>query len=497
MGEFCRLASEDGGPAVPLVLPPWQAERVIRPLFGWRRPDGRLRYRRGALFVPKKNAKSSLMAAVCQFLMTAHFPIADVYPAAVDRDQARIIFRMMARSVRASPVMDSMLEVVDSKSIIRNRIHGNELRCLSADGFRAEGLNGSVVIDEIHAHRSDKLISALMYATRATKNGVVLAISTAGDDRNSVGFQWWRDCELVMADPAANPSFFGLIYGAKPDDPRGYGCPEVWREANPSMGITFPADEFEADYQDARTDPRKFSRWLRYSLNVWTEADGRLFDPDDVARCVADPPEPLEGRQCWGGLDIADLDDLTAAAFVFRSDDGTIDVDLIAWTPAAGLAEREKKHGIPYSAWVAAGWLRTTEGQDIDLEKVAADVIEYSERHEVREIGGDPWHLSGVGPRLEAEGLTVRKVPQRIGYLTSPTKKLLSLVKAGKVRFRSPVLLWCMNNTEVWEDPNGNIRPDKAKSKEKIDAAMATVIAFAVESTDVEPEDGGFVLTVV
>jgi len=472
----------------------WQRDRVIRPLFGWKRPDGRLRYRRGCVFVPKKNGKSFLMAAVAQYLLCGHAPISDVYLAAVDRLQAREIYRVVAKFVASSPQLSKLLEVIDSKSVIRNRDHGNVLRCLSADAYRNEGLNGSVIIDEIHAHKNDQLISALTYATRATPNGLVLAISTAGDNRNSVGFQWWRDAELVLADPASNPSFLGVIYGADPDDPRGFGDPAVWREANPSMGTTFLEEEFAADYRDALTDPRKMSRWLRYSLNVWTERDNRWFHGDEFTRCQADPPEPLEGRPCWVGIDLADHDDLTAAVFLFRSPDGSFDAELLAWVPEESMIEREKKQNIPYSSWVRDGWLTVTEGSRIDQEKVHADIMTFLERHECRGVGGDPYHLDWIATKMQSDGIEVHKIRQSIGYLTGPSKMLEDLVKSGKIRYRSPIMSWASNNVCIWEDPNLNIRPDKAKSSEKVDPIFALINALALASTDAEPESSGFSL---
>jgi phage terminase large subunit-like protein len=491
---LCRVPSRDGGTPERMRLIDWQRDRVIRPLFGWKRPDGRLRYRRGCVFVPKKNGKSFLMAAVAQYLLCGHAPISDVYLAAVDRLQAREIYRVVAKFVASSPQLSKLLEVIDSKSVIRNRDHGNVLRCLSADAYRNEGLNGSVIIDEIHAHKNDQLISALTYATRATPNGLVLAISTAGDNRNSVGFQWWRDAELVLADPASNPSFLGLIYGADPEDPRGFGDPAVWREANPSMGTTFLEEEFAADYRDALTDPRKMSRWLRYSLNVWTERDNRWFHGDEFTRCQADPPEPLDGRPCWVGIDLADHDDLTAAVFLFRSPDGSFDAELLAWVPEEGMIEREKRDNVPYSSWVRDGWLRVTEGSRIDQERIYADIQEVLEGHECRGVFGDPWHLDWIATKLQADGVDVHKVRQTIGYLTGPSKMLEDLVKTRKLRYRSPIMSWASNNVCIWEDPNGSIRPDKSKSSEKVDPIFALINSLAGASTDAEPEGSDFTL---
>jgi phage terminase large subunit-like protein len=482
--SLCRIPSQDGGDPQPVTIIPWHRDRVIAPLFGWRRPDGRLRYRRGAVFVPKKNAKTFLMSQLAQYLLTSHLPHADVYPAAVDREQARILYRMLKRSVESSP-LSKVLEVVDSKSIIRNRKHGNILRCLSADSWRNEGLNGSVIIDEIHAHRTDELVSALTYATRATPNGLVLAISTAGDDRKGPGYQWWQDAELVMNNPAANPTFFGLIYAAKPDD--DFDDPAVWRKANPSMGITFPEEEFRADWQDSLTNPVKRSRWLRYSLNVWTTPDNRWFTPEAYSPCVAPPPLPLEGRSCFIGLDLADHLDLTAAVALFPDGQGGYDAEAMFWMPEENVTDREKEARVPLRQWIADGWIKTTPGVRLDHDQVAADLIAYSQKHQVRGVGADPWNLGSVATQLQRSGLEVHAIGQSVGRMTAPSKLLEVMIHEKKFRCPSPVMQWMASNVCLYVDHQGNMKPDKGRSQEKTDGIVATVCGLAVSMT-AEPE---------
>jgi len=482
--RFCWVPSVTGGSPERMRLIDWQRERVVMPIFGWRRPDGRLRYRRAGIFCPKKQGKSFLMAAISEYLLTAHYPLSDVYLAAVDRLQAREIYRVVSKFVQASPQLSKLLEIIDSKSVIKNRENGNVLRCLSADAYRNEGLNGHVIVDEIHAHRSDELISALTYATRATPNGLVIAISTAGDNRNSVGYQWWKDAELVMrergGDPAANPSFYGLIYAADPDDPRGYGDPAVWREANPSMGITFPEEEFAADYQDATTDPRKMGKFLRYSLNVWTESDARWFQGDAFASCRQDPPAPLAGRPCVVGVDLASNLDMTAAAFLFKAPDGSFDCEMRYWVPEETIRDRERKDNIPYSTWAREGWLTVTSGSRLDHEVVARDILEFGKTHQIVRVGCDPWQVGPLATFLQRENVEVKGVAQNTRALNAPSKMLEGLVAEGRFRYRSPILLWNANHAVVYEDTTGMIKPDKAKSTEKIDGISAAVDAFAM-----------------
>ena len=485
--QLCRHPDERGGDPKRIELIDWQREQVLRPLFGWRRPDGRLRFRRAGIFVPKKNRKSSLMSQLAQYMATCHAPAQDVFLAANDRLQARTMYRMVRQSVDASPQLSRLLEVVDSRSIIRNRDTGKEIRCLSSDSWRNEGLNGSVILDEIHSFRSPDLVDALIYATRGTANGLVISISTAGSDRNGIGWRWWQDCELVIKDPKANPTFYGLIYAAAEDD--DFSDPKVWKKANPSMGIAFPEDEFAADYQDASTDPRKMSKFLRYSLNVWQAGDSRWFVPPlDWSACSAGPLDPTEGRPCWVGVDLASNLDMTAAAFVFKESDGSYAVEWRYWVPRETVADRVRE-GIPYDAWIRDGWVTVTDGHRLDHEAVARDIIAFGERHEIKAVGCDPWQAGALETLLQREGITTKDVAQRTAILNSPCKLLEALVVEKRLRTGgNPVAQWNANNVCVYTDPTGMIKPDKAKSTEKIDGVAALVNALALASTD---EDTG------
>jgi len=482
---LCRHPDERGGDPSRIELIEWQRDEVLRPLFGWRRPDGRLRFKRAGIFVPKKNRKSSLMSQLAQYMLTCHAPAQDVFLAANDRLQARTMYRMVRQSVEASPKLSKLLEVVDSRSIIRNKDTGKEIRCLSSDSWRNEGLNGSVILDEIHSFRTPDLVDALIYATRGTANGLVISISTAGSDRNGIGWRWWQDCELVIKDPNVNPTFYGLIYAADPDT-EDFADPKVWKKANPSMGIAFPEDEFAADYQDACTDPRKMSKFLRYSLNVWQAADSRWFIGNiDWAACGAGPLEPQAGRACWVGVDLASNLDMTAVCFLFRETDGSYFAEWKYFVPRDTVPDRVRKDRIPYDDWIREGWVTVTDGGRLDHEAVARAIVEFGERHEIREVGCDPWQAGPLETLLQREGIKVRDIPQRTSYLNAPCKLLEALIVEKRLRHGgNPVAQWNANNVAVYQDATGMIKPDKSKSIEKIDGIAALVNALALASTD-------------
>lgn len=465
----------------PMKLMPWQVD-LISTLYGWVDSEGLRRYRRAAVFVSKKNGKSGLCSALVLYhLLADGEPGASVFGAAVDRIQAGIVYRSVASAVRANRELFKALEVIDSRSTIVHHMSNSRYTCLSADSWRAEGIDASaVIIDELHAHRKPDLVQALTYAGAARTQPLIISISTAGEQRNGIGYEWYLDAKLVEKDPAANPSFFGRVFEARPDDPRGFGDPEVWKEANPSLGVTISQKDFAADYADSLTSPTKTTSFLRYRLGIWAQADSRWFKGDAFSKCRAEPPVPLEGRPCVVGIDMASHNDMTAAAFLFRSDDGSWDAELLYWCPEATIAERERKDNIPYSAWVRDGWLVPTPGARLDHEVVARDILAMAERYRFVRVGADPWQVGLLATLLEKNDVQVMAVAQTTRVLSEPCKMLDGLVAEGKFRFRSPVLQWNANNAALFTDATGMVKPAKDKSTEKIDGISALAVAFAM-----------------
>jgi phage terminase large subunit-like protein len=313
---------------------------------------------------------------------------------------------------------------------------------------------------------------------------MLIAISTAGYERGkSVAWEWWQDAERVEADPASNPTFFGKIYGAGPAD--DWWEPATWYKANPSLGVTIPEKSFKADAMEARSQSAKLNSWARYRLNCWTTADTRFFHPDTWAACSAPPPEPLEGRECFGGLDLASTRDLTAVAFCFGPDaDGVYDFDVRCFIPMLTAAEREQKDRVPYLQWIREGWIIGTDGNRCDYEVVEKYIIEYAERHTLRRLAVDNWNAGSTFTHLTQAGIPAVGMSMGLGAMSSPTKLMDTLVAQRKIRHgNNPVLNWCAANCAVRADANGNIAPCKQKSTERIDAVVACVMALSLAST--------------
>ena len=469
----------------PFKLLPWQ-QMVLSELFGRLNPDGSRLRRLGYIEVPKKQGKSTLLAGLALYLLTSDGEAgAEIYGAAADREQASIIYREAAAMVRASPALSKHLEVIDSRKTIFFRRTNSFYRVLSADAFRAEGLNiHGLLFDELHAQRDRRLWDALRYGGAARRQPLLLSITTAGYDRRSICWEQHQYAERVIADPLLDPSFYGCIYAADPaDDPQS---PKTWRKANPSLGETITEESFAADAREAVNSPQKLNSFLRYRLNVWVAQETRFFKPSAWAKCKAQPHD-MTGRACYLGLDLASTTDLTAAVIVSEDDDGVLDVVPFFWCPSESIEQRSLRDKVDYIQWSKDGHIRVTDGNATDYETIKQDILAFCDQYGVKQIGVDPWNATMLSQALAAEGADIVNVRQGYGTLSAPMKRLEALVLDGKLRCNHPIMDWCAANCAVQSDHQSNIKPSKAKSTERIDGIAALVTAMAVQAAAETP----------
>lgn len=467
----------------PFILLPWQ-HHVLRELFGRLNPDGTRQHRIGYIELPKKQGKSTTLAGIALY-MTAFDsePGAEVYGAACDREQAGIIYREAASMVRASPALSRHLEVIDSRKTIIHKASNSFYRVLSADAFRAEGLNiHALLFDELHAQRDRRLWDALRYGGAARRQPLLLSITTAGFDRKSICWEQHAYAERCMADPTVDPAFFGCIYAASPED--DWKDEKTWHKANPSLGQTITVESFAADAREADQSPSKLNAFLRYRLNVWTTQDTRWLSPDAWAKCGQPLRGDLEKREWYAGLDLATTYDLSALVLVSQDEDGTFDVMPFFWVPQENAAERTTRDKVDYVGWIRDGFMRATDGNVTDYDVIRRDIVELSQKFNIRQVAIDRWNATQLATQLQGDGISVVGFGQGYGSMSSPAKQLENLVLAEKIRHAGhPVLSWMAANVAIQSDHQGNIKPSKAKSTERIDGIVSLVMGLGLHAT--------------
>ena len=469
----------------PFKLLDWQWKNLIGPLFGWKRADGTRRFRRGYIEIPKKNGKSSIFAGLSLYLLLAdNEPGAEVYSAAVDRDQASIVFNEAANMVDSSPLLLRRLNVIRSTKRIAYPRSQSFYRALSADVPAKEGLNAhAVLIDELHAQKNRDLWDTLRYAGASRRQPLHLSITTAGYDRHSICWEQHEYARHVLEGTNDDLSFFALIIGA--DQDADWTDPEVWRATNPSFGKTIDAQQFAEDCREAQESPAKENTFRRYRLNQWTEQAIRWLNMDKWDTCSGSV-EDLDGRECFAGLDLSSTTDLSALVLVFP-DDGNFLALPFFWVPEEGAKSRERRDKVPYLQWIKQGLIEATPGEVIDYDRIRTKIGELGKQYNIRSISIDRWNATQLAGQLESDGFEMVAFGQGYQSMNWPTKKLEEVVLGGKLSHGShPVLRWMAGNVSLETDAADNWKPSKKKSIERIDGIVALVMGLAGATTNEE-----------
>lgn len=468
----------------PFPLLPWQRDVLTR-LYGWKRADGSRRFREGYIGIPKKNGKSTLCSGLALYHLIADGEHgAEVYCAASDLEQARVVFNEAMNMVDASPQLKRILDVVKSAKRIFFEGTRSVLRALSADSGTKEGLNASACfIDELHAHKTPDLFNVLRYAGAARRQPLLLIITTAGYDRQSICFRQYDHAKKVQSGAIIDTGFFTTIFEADEND--DFDDPATWAKANPSLGSALTLDNFKDDYNRAKAEPLGFNTWLRYRLNIWTNASERILRRDRWDECGAlITLAPSARETCFGGLDLASTTDLAAYTLFFppEDDDGIARTITRFFAPEEGAIERQRKDRVPYLAWAKQGFLTLTPGDVIDYQFIRRALLADAERYSLIKLGIDPWNATQLATQLaEEDGLEVEMIRQGFLSLNAPTQELVRLVTSRRLAHgNNPVLNWNADNAVGTEDAAGNIKLDKGKSTERIDGLASHVNAIAI-----------------
>lgn len=459
----------------PLELSDWQANNIIRPLFGWKRPDGTRRYRTAFIMIPRKAGKSTLAAGIGLYLLFADGePGAEIYSAAADRDQAGIVFDMARGMVAASPMLEKRAESFKRSLVVPGT--GSSYKVLSADAYTKHGLSAhGIIFDEVHAQPTRELWDVLTTSVGARRQPLTVAITTAGYDRHSLCFELYDYAVKVRDGVIDDPGFLPVIYEAGQDD--DWKDPTTWRKAHPGIGVSVKEEFFAEECAKAQHLPAYENTFRRLYLNQWTEQDARWISLDTWDACNGALPD-LEGRECFAGLDLASTTDIAALVLVFPMPGGLFVMPFF-WVPHEGMRRRSERDRVPYDAWVRDGLLEATEGDVIDYDVIRKRINDLAERYRIREIAVDRWNATQISTQLTSDGFEMVGFGQGMASMSGPMKELERRLLARELGHGGhAVLRWMAANVSARQDEAGNIKPDKAKSSGRIDGIVATIMAI-------------------
>ena len=427
--------------------------------------------------------KSELAAAVALLLCCGDGEErAEVYGCAADRQQATIVFDVAADMVRMCPSLNKRVKILTATKRIVYQPTNSFYQVLSAEAYSKHGFNISgVVFDELHTQPNRKLFDVMTKGSGdARMQPLYFLITTAGTDTKSICYETHQKAKDIIEGRKIDPTFYPVIYGA--DEGDDWTDPKVWKKANPSLGVTVDIDKVKAACESAKQNPGEENAFRQLRLNQWVKQAVRWMPMDKWDKCAfsADITQ-LEGRVCYGGLDLSSSTDITAFVLVFPpeyEDDKYIILPYF-WIPEDNMQTRVARDHVPYDVWERQGYLETTEGNVIHYGYIEKFIENLGERFNIREIAFDRWGAVQMTQNLEGMGFTVVPFGQGFKDMSPPTKELMKLVLEERIAHGGhPVLRWMMDNIYIRTDPAGNIKPDKEKSTEKIDGAVATIMAL-------------------
>lgn len=485
-GDALEEDTPDPEAGRPFLLQPWQ-QFINGSLMGWYTTNGTRRFHDAYVEIGKGNGKTPNGAGLMLYLLVADGePAAQVFFAAVSREQARIAFADAEKMVRASPALRSLVQqTVNNLAVVET---GSFLRAISSEkrGLDGKRVHGAL-LDEEHEHATPIVVSKMRRGTKGRRNALVMRTTNSGFDRTSI---CWHDHDYsrqVLEGAIRDPTWFAFVAGMDPcpaclaagkefptddcadcDDWRTEGA--HWTKANPNLGVSLPWSYLRELVTQAKGRPEAVSDLLRFNFCVWTQAITRAIALAQWFACQAPPAAAeLVGVPCYGGLDLGMSDDFSAWVRGWMLDDGRLVVRCRFWVPEGAI---EKFPSRPYDEFRRAG-LVVTPGPTTDYETIEAAVAADCEADGIREVAYDNRFAEQMAQRLAGRGITMVHTGQGF-QLNEAIRRKLELIQTGVLcHGGDPILAWMAGNYVVRHGPRGDMRPAKERAGDKIDGQVA------------------------
>lgn len=477
---FCKHSKgEWAGKAVELEL---FQKAFISALFGFIHKDTGLRqYREAMLYVARKNGKSTLLAGIALYMLVADNEAgAEVYSVATKRDQAKLIFDETHNMIKQN--RNLLKHIKKRKTDLYFTATFSRFEALSKDSGSMDGLNAHcVIIDELHGIKDRNLYEVMKQSQSARRQPLLIMITTAGTVRECIFDDMYDYACKVCDGTFEDNTFLPVLYEL--DELEEWTNPQAWQKANPALGTIKKLEDLQTKISRAENSPNDLNGVLVKDFNIRNTINTAWLTLDDISNDAVFELSQFYNSFAIGGADLSITTDLTCATLLTMDKETQQRyITQMYWLPKANFEKRVKVDKIPYDKWMERGLLRLCEGNSINYGDVTAWFVEMANKHQIypQWVYYDSYSAKYWVEEMEASGFTMVRCIQGAKTLSLPLQMMGADLQSKKINYNnSPILKWCLTNTGVQTDRNGNIVPIKNQAaKQRIDGTASMLDAY-------------------
>lgn len=483
--KYCRH-SKGKWAGQPVKLELFQ-KAFIQALFGFMDKDTGIRkYKKGALFIGRKNGKSTMDSGLANFMLTKDGEGgAEVYSVATKKDQAKVVWDEAKRMIKKSPALNKRIRCLVG-GIFYDETE-SFLKALASDSNSLDGLNAHFVIcDEVHAWKDKNLLDVMYDSMSAREQPMLLETSTMGTIRESVFDNEYEYFSEIIAgyegkSNVVDETVLPVIYEL--DNPNEWQDEKKWYKANPGLGTIKNIKDLRDKVNRAKNNPTELVNLFCKDFNIRQNDQDKWITFDIANNEETYDIEELFDTYAIGGVDLSSTTDLTCATLLIIKHGKKYALQQY-FIPSERLEFKIKDDKIPYDKWEKRGLVTICEGAKVNYSDVTQWFLKMHNEYDISAlwIGYDPWNTQYWVQEMKDYGFEMVEVRQGAKTMSNPMKQLEADLIEKNVNYNNnPILKWCLCNTAVKRDENDNIRPVKGqKQRARIDGTVSLIIAYRV-----------------
>lgn len=465
----------------PFVLEPWQMF-VDWNIFGWKwKEDDARRFTYSYIEVARKNGKSTFAAGNgLLFLDADDEPGAEVYSFATKEEQAKLVFTEAKNMIKSSEFLSEALQYTVKSIYSESNL--SFFKPLGSDSDTQDGLNTHAgICDEYHAHKNDNMMNVIKSSMGARRNPHIMTITTAGITIGGACHTERNTCVKILQGVIEQENKFAIIYTL--DEGDDWEDEKVWPKSNPSLSAIPTLGKFlKKEYIDAKNNPSRINNFKTKNLNIWCSSEIDYISDQDWMKCNFKfvDLDTIRGRRCYAAIDLAKRVDLNALAIV--TDDSEIsDIYMMFWIPRSKMINNPDD--VNYQGWAHDGYITICGEDAVNMEEEAEQIVNILAQVDLQGTAIDTAYAEfGVGEKLNERGIEVTAFRQGYISMTPPINELEAQILSRRLNHGgNPVLRWNNSNVALWQDPAGNRKIHKGKSKGRVDGMVALVMAVGLK----------------